>query len=696
MGRKRRSPKPDCSLPVLAAGRPRTARRRRFARWRAVSLSLVYVVFAIHIIHWKLSGRTLAPLELNEVMYTLELGIITAGFLFMGALVLGTLIFGRFFCSWACHIMVLQDLCAWLLRKCGIRRKPIRSRLLLLVPPLTASYMFIWPQLLRAWESRAIPTFHLRADTEGWASFVTENFWRNLPGPWIIALTFLVCGFAIVYLMGSRTFCTYVCPYGAVFALADRFSPGRIVVSDKCRQCATCTAACTCGVRVHDEVKAHKMIANPACLKCLDCVAACPEGALRYTFTAPALFKSRRTGGRFGRIPYDYSRLEELILALVFLVSVLSFRGLYSRVPFLLSLAMGVILGFLTVAALRLISQSEVTFSTIPLKTAKRVTPAGRAFALAVIALLGFLAHSAFVRYHEYTGLRQARALRPLSDPEVRQARAATARGHLITADRWGLIRNPRVERSLLTAAAYLDDAATIESMASRVLRRDPCDSRTRLLLARWFARAERHRDAEREYREIVSGACAGPAAPVPDLVSAHQELGDLLAQRQEFAAAAEHLGRAVVLDPDRAEAWATYGGFLAELGRLDEAIQALQTGVRLDPTLAKAEYNLGTILAHFGRFEAAVASYERAAAAGLEDAELHNNMGFAYWRLGRLGAAGDHLQRALALDADNADAHFNLGRLLSAKGELDDAATHLEAAARLEPRYASLLRSGS
>jgi tetratricopeptide (TPR) repeat protein len=343
-----------------------------------------------------------------------------------------------------------------------------------------------------------------------------------------------------------------------------------------------------------------------------------------------------------------------------------------------------------------LISQSEVTFSTIPLKTAKRVTPAGRAFALAVIALLGFLAHSAFVRYHEYTGLRQARALRPLSDPEVRQARAATARGHLITADRWGLIRNPRVERSLLTAAAYLDDAATIESMASRVLRRDPCDSRTRLLLARWFARAERHRDAEREYREIVSGACAGPAAPVPDLVSAHQELGDLLAQRQEFAAAAEHLGRAVVLDPDRAEAWATYGGFLAELGRLDEAIQALQTGVRLDPTLAKAEYNLGTILAHFGRFEAAVASYERAAAAGLEDAELHNNMGFAYWRLGRLGAAGDHLQRALALDADNADAHFNLGRLLSAKGELDDAATHLEAAARLEPRYASLLRSGS
>ena len=112
--------------------------RRTLAHWRAFSLSLVYVLFAIHIIHWKIKGTTLAPLELNEVMYTLELGIITAGFLFMGALVLGTLFFGRFFCSWACHIMVLQDLCAYLFRKVGIRAKPIRSRLLLWVPALTA------------------------------------------------------------------------------------------------------------------------------------------------------------------------------------------------------------------------------------------------------------------------------------------------------------------------------------------------------------------------------------------------------------------------------------------------------------------------------------------------------------------------------------------------------------------------------
>lgn len=57
----------------------------RYSRWRAKTLILVYVLFAAHIVHWRFAGRTLAPLELSEVMYTLELGIVTAGFVFMAA-----------------------------------------------------------------------------------------------------------------------------------------------------------------------------------------------------------------------------------------------------------------------------------------------------------------------------------------------------------------------------------------------------------------------------------------------------------------------------------------------------------------------------------------------------------------------------------------------------------------------------------
>ena len=102
--------------------------RRDYSRWRAGSLIAVHLLIGLHIAHWLATGQTLAPLEFNEVLHTLHLGIITAGFLFMALTIVGTLVAGRFFCSWGCHILALQDLSAWLLDKLEIRPQPIRSR----------------------------------------------------------------------------------------------------------------------------------------------------------------------------------------------------------------------------------------------------------------------------------------------------------------------------------------------------------------------------------------------------------------------------------------------------------------------------------------------------------------------------------------------------------------------------------------
>ena len=76
----------------LPTGATEARARPGYGRWRAASLALVYVLFAAHVVHWKLRGETLAPLELNEVMYTVEVGVITAGFLFMAATAVGTLV----------------------------------------------------------------------------------------------------------------------------------------------------------------------------------------------------------------------------------------------------------------------------------------------------------------------------------------------------------------------------------------------------------------------------------------------------------------------------------------------------------------------------------------------------------------------------------------------------------------------------
>ncbi len=186
-----------------------TRRPHNYGRRRAAVLATVYVLMALHILHWKLAGKTLAPLELNEVMHTLELGIVTAGFIFMCLAASSAAIFGRFFCSWGCHILALEDLCFWLLEKAGIRPQPLRSRVLRWVAPGAMFYMFLWPQISRLLSRRPRQELRINTEAEGWASFVTTDFWRNLPGPWITILTFAVCGFAIVYFLGSRGFCTY-------------------------------------------------------------------------------------------------------------------------------------------------------------------------------------------------------------------------------------------------------------------------------------------------------------------------------------------------------------------------------------------------------------------------------------------------------------------------------------------------------
>lgn len=713
MGNKRTRQHVDLPLPVIAEHRD-PARRRNYGAWRAASLILIHLLFAAHVVHWRIAGRTLAPLELNEVMYTLELGVITAGFLFMCLLVVGTAVFGRFFCSWGCHILALQDLCAWLLVRfrglartarmgrrgrapramnaSGIRAKPIRSRALLWVPPLTALYMFVWPQLVRAAKNHAVPTFHLATDREGWASLVTTNLWRNLPTPGVAVLTFAVCGFLIVYLLGSRTFCTYVCPYGAIFGLADRVAPGRIRVSDACRQCGTCTAVCSSGVRVHEEVNKHGMIVNPACLKDLDCVSACPEGALSYGWGKPSLLKSRTSGGRFG-LRYDFSIGEDVLMAGVCLAVALTLRGLYGKVPFLLSLAGGAITAWMTVVAIRIGRRPNVAVANRPLKRLGRVTTGGWSY-LALMLLLGtFLVHSVFVRFHEYTGLRIAEdlAARP-HGPREFSTLARRALGHLDAAHAHGLFHNPRVAAERLDLASALGERARAIAVASEILERDGSDRRALWQRAHAYRRSDRSAEAEADLRHLVASYADEAMVPDPPRADANQALAEVLLARADFESAAAALREAVRFDPRRGAAFAALGAVKAELGRWDEAVELLRRAVDLDPDLAPAHYNLGTILARLGRYDEAIAAFEDAARRSPDDANLRNNLAHALLRRGDPEAARRHAARAVELEPEFAAAHFNLALALHQAGFPDRAERHAEIAARLDSRYRGAL----
>jgi tetratricopeptide (TPR) repeat protein/ferredoxin len=388
-------------------------KRSRVAKWRAATLIAVHVLIAIHIVLWQVMGLTVSPVEPSESIETLAAGVVNAGFVFFTLAILSTLILGRWFCGWACHVVAFQDLCTWIMNKMGIRPRPFRSRLLVFVPLVLAFYMFIWPVVHRevlpalfADEHGRMPVLlgdvdDLPGITTG---FLVEDFWATF-GPWYMAAPFLlVCTFGAVYFLGSKGFCTYGCPYGGFFGPADYAAPVRIVVNDNCNGCGHCTAVCGSNVRVHEEVRDFGMVVDPGCMKHLDCVSVCPNNALSVGFARPSIFapakphkrlkpeearaeRARAKANRQAR--YDLSWPEEFVCAVLFLLYTFAFRDMLDHVPLLMAIGMAGIAVFCTWKLWSIVRKRDVRLQSLQLKKQGRVTLAGWTLVIGTVLMMG-------------------------------------------------------------------------------------------------------------------------------------------------------------------------------------------------------------------------------------------------------------------------------------------------------------------
>jgi tetratricopeptide (TPR) repeat protein/ferredoxin len=289
------------------------------------------------------------------------------------------------------------------MKKFGITPKPFRSRLLVFVPLIAGLYMFVWPTVARALFAPTgqpvIPNFtnHL----------VTTDFWATFP-TLAVAVPFLfVCGFMTVYFLGSKGFCTYACPYGGFFSVADKFSSGRIRVTDSCNECGHCTAACTSNVVVHAEVKQYGMVVDPGCMKCMDCVSVCPNDALYFGFGRPAVSGrklSSSEGIRTAKKNYSLTWPEEIFAAVVFLTSFLAVWDVYQLVPMLMSLGIASVSTFLALKTLNLVRTTDSTFLKYILRSSAKLTRAGWIFLTFALLWLGLNIHSGWIHFHEGRG----------------------------------------------------------------------------------------------------------------------------------------------------------------------------------------------------------------------------------------------------------------------------------------------------
>ncbi len=397
---------------------PRMGRTRN-GRIRAVVLIVVNLLMIAHLVQWAIAGSTISPVEPSESMETIEVGVVNAGAIMFAIALLTTAIFGRFFCGWLCHMVSLQDLCAYIMVSIGIRPKPFRARLLMFVPLMLGFYMFLWPTSKKIILAPALKAMEI--DWPAWIKpvhpiqrwengLVVEDFWSSFPD-WYIAVPFLlICGFGTVYFLGAKGLCTYACPYGGFFAPLDKLAPVRIKVNDNCHQCGHCTSVCTSNVRVSEEVRDFGMVIDQGCMKTLDCVSACPNDALSIGIARPALGAKPRSPDTAAAAKikrkrrYDLGWGEEIAAMLLFLWLFFAIRGMLDQVPMLFAGGVAVCGTMMAWLGWSIATKPNARLYSINLKSKGSITLAGYAYGLVLLACLAISAWSGQARFARWRG----------------------------------------------------------------------------------------------------------------------------------------------------------------------------------------------------------------------------------------------------------------------------------------------------
>lgn len=156
--------------------------------------------------------------------------------------------------------------------------------------------------------------------------------------------------------------------------------------------------------------------------------------------------------------------------------------------------------------------------------------------------------------------------------------------------------------------------------------------------------------------------------------------LAAALQAREKFQAAADAYREAIQHRPDLVEAHNGLGNVLVRLGQREDAIVAFETALRLKPDFLEAEVSLGNILESLERLTPiSRAQFARANLALAERRRL----------AGATGPAAALYRRAIAFDPASAAAHHGLGLALQTLGETRQAGQCYRRVLELDPTHA-------
>ena len=179
-------------------------------------------------------------------------------------------------------------------------------------------------------------------------------------------------------------------------------------------------------------------------------------------------------------------------------------------------------------------------------------------------------------------------------------------------------------------------------------------------------------------------------------LLDAHQMLGTISMQRQEFESAAQHFQTALAQKNDHTPSILGLANAYLRLERQDEALVGFQRILEIDSTDSNAVLGAADILVKQERPGEAIAILEAALDQEQPAPILFSRLGELIVDEGETERAAELFRQAIAGNDSLAPAHFNLAVILEEQGRLDEATVHYQRTIELAPsHYQALFNLG-
>lgn len=199
-------------------------------------------------------------------------------------IIVGTLFFGRFFCSWVCPLGIINQVAGSVLNKLRTvdtielnsyrmmqRLKYYFLSALLVLALLGSLQIGLFDPISFITRSFAVSVFPALNYSNGWIYLKQPLF----HGGTFLGIIFFAVIFANRFL--PRFWCRIICPLGALLGLLS-FSPLLRIWRniDRCTDCRKCLSHC------HGGCDPHTYLRVTECHLCMNCIEDCPEGAIHY------------------------------------------------------------------------------------------------------------------------------------------------------------------------------------------------------------------------------------------------------------------------------------------------------------------------------------------------------------------------------------------------------------------------------